>query len=536
MWSPNRARVWPPDAIRRPLLAASVCAAGAAALLVRIVPDVHTKGLHEDEALAALTAARSFDELLRIVLVDRGGAPLHFALAHAAIAVNPSAEAIRWISVLSAVGTIPVAYDLVRRLATARAAAVAALLAASSQLLAVYGSFGRMYALLAFVSTLAADLFVRAVQHPGAGTAAAGAAAAWLVPATHPYGAMFIVVEGFVGLFLWRGRPLRPALPALACCLAMIPFAFADLRLAERFSVGTGTQSIASRFDAVRFAVRAFGGIAGGKEPIIVLVAGVALIGVITLIRARNPFAAFALLTLTVPFVLLAVIPSNGGLAARLSTRHFLFEFPFWIALVSVGIEALASRLGRVASLSLVAALVAAAFFAPWAVPDPRGRPSSQRQALEAPADWLESEMEPGSALFPNSPAFLAALPVTRTGAAIPREHSTVAERAVRSIALPAPALLVAIPLDDDRVDTASLTRKLGGGYAVGEFPHWLLVRTPGPLSSTGKILREALTVVRTARSATPRPSEILAAWYGQSIRTLSGAARAARAGGLAVL
>src|SRR6185369_1687909 len=59
-------------------------AVGAAMLLlaVRLVHDVGAKPYFEDEAVAGLIASRPIGELLRTVVWDRGGSPLHFLLAH----------------------------------------------------------------------------------------------------------------------------------------------------------------------------------------------------------------------------------------------------------------------------------------------------------------------------------------------------------------------------------------------------------------------------------------------------------------------
>ena len=60
----------------------------------------------------------------------------------------------------------------------------AALVAAASPMLAVYGSFGRMYSLYAFASAVAADLFVRALRERTPRTALAAARnllKAWLL-------------------------------------------------------------------------------------------------------------------------------------------------------------------------------------------------------------------------------------------------------------------------------------------------------------------------------------------------------------------
>src|SRR5438034_4681090 len=146
-------------------------------LLFRLAPDVTGKPLHEDEAVAGLIAARPIGDMLHTVVLDRGGAPLHFLLAHAALRLDPSPAALRWLSVVFALATVPLCYDLARRLAGPIAGATAAALAATSQLLAVYGTFGRMYSLFACAGALAADLFVRALDRSDRRTRLASAAA-----------------------------------------------------------------------------------------------------------------------------------------------------------------------------------------------------------------------------------------------------------------------------------------------------------------------------------------------------------------------
>src|SRR5207247_7515808 len=126
---------------------------------------------------------------LHTVVVVRGGAPLHFLLAHVALAIDTTPESLRWLSLVFALATVPLCYDLTRRLAGQFPGLIAAALAATSQLLLVYGTFGRMYSLFAFASALAADLYVRALERPQRGAAAAAAAAALLPLPVHPFGA-----------------------------------------------------------------------------------------------------------------------------------------------------------------------------------------------------------------------------------------------------------------------------------------------------------------------------------------------------------
>src|SRR4029078_3470272 len=126
--------------------------------------------------------------MIATTMWDRGGAPLHFILVHLAFLFDSSPEALRSISVVFAVGAVVLCYDLGRRLDGRIAGVAAAIVAAGSGMLAVYGSFGRMYALFAFAAALAVDLFVRCVQRPTTGTVAAASGAASLLAAVPPYG------------------------------------------------------------------------------------------------------------------------------------------------------------------------------------------------------------------------------------------------------------------------------------------------------------------------------------------------------------
>src|SRR4030095_16870105 len=186
--------------------------AGACAfLLVRLWPDVESKPLYEDEAISGLISMRPLPEVLDTVVVDRGGAPLHSVLAHLAFAIDASPEALRWLSVLCALGAVPLTFDLGRRLAGTPAGIVAAVVVASSTALSVYGTFGRMYALFVLVAVLFADLYVRALERRTLGAVAAAAAAGVLLPAVHPYGAIPAFVALVAATILWRRRDRRGA-------------------------------------------------------------------------------------------------------------------------------------------------------------------------------------------------------------------------------------------------------------------------------------------------------------------------------------
>ena len=333
-------------ALRTLSLAPALAIAGATAfLLARLWPDVGGKPFHEDEAVAGLISSRPLGDLLHTVVLDRGGAPLHFLLAHTALAIDPTPEAVRWVSVLFALATVPLCYDLTRRVAGRSAGLVAVGLAATSQLLLIYGTFGRMYSLFAFASALAADLFVRALDHPTRRTAVAAAASALLPLTVHPFGAFLFAAEAAVALWLWRGRSPRTAAPVFAVALLAVPLLLSDVRLSDRYAPEAG-QPLDGGTSVGGATLRALGGAAGGHGVALVAFVLLAAVGLSMLARRKPAVAALAAVTIIVPPLALAIASAAGLTTDRLGPRHLIFMLPLWIALVATG----ASRVGAALS------------------------------------------------------------------------------------------------------------------------------------------------------------------------------------------
>ncbi|MDQ3858339.1 MAG: glycosyltransferase family 39 protein [Actinomycetota bacterium] len=494
-------------ALDRPYVgtAATVLAVVGAAglLLARLAPDVRGKPLFDDEVIAGLTAVHPVREMLEIVLSDRGGAPLHFVLAHAALALDPSPAALRWLSVVLALVTVPVCYDLGRRIGGRVAGAIAAIVTAASSMLAVYGSVGRMYALFAFVSALAIDLFVRALERRTPRAASVAIAAAWLLPAVHPYGMVVVVLEAAVALAVWRGRPLRPALPALALAVALavalVPFVLADVRLSERFGVGVGEPaSVAPPDVAADQLGEAIAAFAGGSGWLALAFFGIALAGVFTVARRNVAFAVFALAALAAIPVLMVVAKAEEELVHQLSPRHLMFALPVWAALIGAGAARLVHDLPRSLAVGALAAVAAAAVFAPSGIGDPRVDADSTAASLARPADWVRGELDPGAVLFFYSPVYLAALPETSEATPIPRSGRPL--RMVERARLPAPSIMLSLPLAGTRVNGERINRRLPPGSKLAVFPDWLLVDMPGPFADEREVLaaaRDGLTAIR---------------------------------------
>jgi len=420
-------------------------AASVAFLLSRTLPDVAGKPWHEDEAVAGLISAQPLGDLLHTVLLDRGGAPLHFLLAHTAFAVDGSPQTLRWLSLGFALATIPLCYDFARRVAGQFAGVTAAALAATSQLLTVYATFGRMYSLFAFASVLSLDLFVRAVNRPTRGTLIAAAVSALVPLAVHPFGVFVFAAELAIAIWLWRLRALPLALLGV---LLLLPY----LRLAGRYDPDAG-------MSAPEAALRALGGSAGGYGIGLILFAALAAIGAWSLPRTH---AALGLILIALPPAALAVAGSD-----KLAPRHLVFMLPVWTTFVGAGAARLPAR-GTVAAVIVVAAAIA-----PAAVADPRTTMPGSADAVAAPAAWLRANVHRGDVLYPYSAVFLAALPDTAVAQALPREPVALHRALSRLGAVR--RVFVAIPL------RRPLDEPIPGGQV---FRSWLILEHRGPFAT----------------------------------------------------
>jgi hypothetical protein len=475
---------------------AALLAGLAAWLLLRLAPDVTGKPLHEDEAVAGLIAARPLGDMLHTVVVDRGGAPLHFVLAHAVLRIDASPAALRWLSVVFALATLPLCYDLARRLAGPIAGATAAALAATSQLLVVYGTFGRMYTLFAFTSALAIDLFVRALDDASRRAALAAAAAALLPLAVHPFGIFLFGAEAAVALWVWRGRALRAALPVLAVASLGLPLILVSLRLSDRYAPEAG-EDLTGGHSPAGAALRALGGAAGGRGIVFAAFAALALTGALAVRRSQAPVVTFAAIAILVPPALLGIAAAIGATSDRLGPRHLIFTLPLWVAFAAVGVTRIAAALPGRCGLAVPVVVVAAAALAPTAVSDPRTITTGEQEAVRAPAAWLRAHVSHGDVLYPYSPVFLAALPTTSAARGYPREPVALARALERTREVG--SVFVSLPLPSG-ISTGAVGRLRRTGFDAVVFPRWLLLRDPGPfhdgraaMTSTADMLRRTV-------------------------------------------
>jgi hypothetical protein len=508
--------------MRGRLLPGALVVAGLAVLLVRVVPDVRGTPLFEDEAVSGLVAARPVREILGTVLWDRGGSPLHFLLVHLLFVVHASADALRSVSVVAAALTVVVAYDLARRLDGAFAGGIAALVCGGSGMLAVYGSFGRMYALLALAGALAGDALVRALEERTSASAALALAAGWLLPAVHPYGGIVLAVEVVVLVAALRRRALWPV---VAVVLAAVPFLVADARLAHRFRVGDAAHrhvaTTHEAWDQLAGGVQSF---AGGRGVALAVALLLVAAGAVAAWRRERGFLVFALAALVAP-PLLAVVAPRGGDAPDLSPRHLAYALPLWGALAGVGAARIAAR-RRWAETAVALVVLVLVLIAPRTIPDPRtltfGASLGGRADTAAPAAWLRGRLGSGDVLFPYSSVFLAALPEAGRAVALPRAEAEPLADTLRRAALPVRHVVVAVPVGSSRVDLAGLTRRLGAGFRVRRFRGWLLVEGAGPYASRAAALDALARVVGSVRPSLRNPiPPPVAGWLGLEAHVL---------------
>jgi hypothetical protein len=459
--------------------------------------------------VAGLIGARPPWEIVLTTLWDRGGAPLHFLLVHLAFAFDSSPEALRWLSVVFALATVAVCYDLGRRLYGHVAGLTASIVAACSGMLAVYGSFGRMYALLAFVSALAADLFVRALDVRTTQAAALAAAGAWLLPAVHPYGGIVVAVEAVVALVLWRGRPLRAAVPVVLVGLALVPFLAADLRLANRFEVSSGsTHTLATRDEAWNQLTDALRGFAGGAGWTLVVFLLLGAAGAALLVRRRASFVAWGIVSLVLPPLLSTLI--HTGRAPDLSPRHLIFALPFWVAFVGVAVARV-----PFSALAVVAVAVLAAI-SPQGIHDPRSITYTANLgtevALAEPAAWLQDHVKGGDLLYPYASVYLAALPEAGEAVSLPRAQVSTLLDTLKRVDYPVRQVFVAVPTGTTTV----------GRFAGQHFGSWLLIPLSGPFQDEAAVMRAVERALADARAALSPPiPSALAGWFGLNLEVL---------------
>ena len=189
-----------------------------------------SQSLWYDEAFTAVHVLRGgLGATLRNVAHSENTPPLWYALEWGVWrALGGGAVALRLLSALAGIATVPVAWAIGGELAGRRAAIVTAALVASCPLLVWYSQEARAYGLFVLTASLALLCFLRALRSPTGGRLAAFALAASLALLSH-YFAVFLLIPMILWLIWSHGAraSLAGAVPVIVGA-ALIPLILAQ--------------------------------------------------------------------------------------------------------------------------------------------------------------------------------------------------------------------------------------------------------------------------------------------------------------------
>jgi Dolichyl-phosphate-mannose-protein mannosyltransferase len=508
--APARVRIAVADLDRRVFLAGvAACTAAVAAFLL-----VQLSGWppHEDETLPLFVGRQPLGDLFDIVLGKRGGAPLHFLLAWIVAHLGGGLYAMRLLSALFAIGSLPAIAALGNRLAGRGPALAATALAGASWLLLFHGIYARMYSLFLLLSTLAYLALLRALERGGARAWVLWAIAMLLCIGSHPYGAL---VLGSQGLFvLLSRRRLRQAIPAFAAVLVLaIPLWRSSLVLADRFGVGVGGggSKLRSPGQVLHYLWRVAGDSTAGYTGVLVVVLLLAAFGLFRLARERPQSALLAGCVVITPTLFFLAGRFGGNTAPE--SRHLIFVLPFLALATGVGIVAAAGTAPRATWLAAVIVLALLPAEVAWGwhkTPALFKRENPVRVvARHHAAAWLAATSRPDDVLFAYEPLYLAAwerrhASVSRT--VVPRADPKLALQALREASAPLGRGVWVFDAGDNNnsVKRTRIELRLPFPHAEFEgrvFGPYLVIRTRAPTLTIERYLDDARKVELIGKS-----------------------------------
>jgi Dolichyl-phosphate-mannose-protein mannosyltransferase len=400
------------ESVRRAWFELGVCGCTAAVLAFLLV-QLTAWPPHEDETLALFVGRQSFGHLLRTVLGERGGAPLHFVLAWVVAHTGGGLASLRLISALFATASVPVMALLGRRLAGPAAALVGTALASASWVLLFHGIYGRMYSLFLFTSALSYLALVHAVDRGGRRAWVLWGAAVLVCVASHPYGALVLGSQA-VYVLLRRRRSREAVVAVVAVAVLGIPFWRTDVVLAGRFDVGVGGggAKLGTPGAVLDYLWNAAGDYSAGYRATLIPILLLGLVGLVQLARTRFWSALLAAGVIATPAV--ALMTARLGSATSPESRHLIFTLPFFSLLVGAGLVRVASLVPRA---SVAVALLAVLAFAPAEIAwgwqkTPQlytGEPGVRIEARSEAAAWLAKTSRPDDVLFGYEPLYMQA-------------------------------------------------------------------------------------------------------------------------------
>src|SRR5262249_19657404 len=370
-------------------------------------------------------------------------APLHFVLAWLVVHLGGGLTALRVVSLVFAVASVPAIAMLCSQLADRYVGVVSALLASLTWVSIFHGVYGRMYSLFLFTSVLSFIALLAALEHGGRKRFALWGIALLATLASHPYA---VLVVGAQALYvLLRGERRRAALVTLALvAAAATPFWWADIVLRGRFDVGVGGGGwrLGSPSSVLHYFWWVSGDFSAGHHvwstPVLLLAA----LGFVLLALRRNRAAILIGCVVAVPA--LAFMLARLHATASPEARHLIFALPFFAPLLAtaiVDVGRLRPPATAIVAVAAVAVLVAGevrwAYLKTPALFD--GDPPAEVHARAEAAAWLASRSRPNDVLLGYEPAYLLAWERNRSFSnhALPRADPKLFASTLRHVQQP---------------------------------------------------------------------------------------------------
>jgi hypothetical protein len=492
---------------------------------------------HEDETLALFTGRAPVGQLVRTVLGERGGAPLHFFFAWLVAHTGGGLIGLRTVSAVFATASVPLIALLLARLSDRRVALVATAIVAPSWILLFHGVYARMYSLFLFTATLSYLALLVAIERRDRRSWTLWALAILACIATHQYGALVLASQG---LYVLYARRFRDALvPFAAVGVLAIPFWRSDTVLANRFDVGVGGGGVklGGPVSILRYFVNVAGDFTAGWAATRAVVLVVALAGLVLLARTRRNSALLALCVIAAPFLFFLVTRVGSGIASP-ESRHLIFALPFFALLLATALVELArTRAGVAAAAVALVALCAGEVL--WGLHKTRplyaGEPAARGGARTAASEWLASTAQPDDVLFGYDPLFLAAWERNSSFSrlVVPRADTKLALQTLYRADKPLGRGIWVLDASDTNNNAPKLTIPLrrpqpAGKFETRVFGPFLVVRSARPTRSIREFLLETQAVQFVGESLYLGDSDInlLTVERALGLRGLDGAAK----------
>jgi Dolichyl-phosphate-mannose-protein mannosyltransferase len=466
---------------------------------------------HEDEVLALFVGRGSLGHVLHTVVAERGGAPLHFLLAWLVVHLGGGLTALRLVSLLFAVASVPLIALLGSRLADPATGVVASVLAAASWVFLFHGVFGRMYSLFLFTSVLSLLALLAALDDGRPRRFALWGISLLLVLGSHPYAVLLVAAQAL--FVLLRRRHLRLALVTLAAvAIAGLPFWWADVVLRNRFEVGIGGggRRLGSPQSVLRYLWSVAGDFSSHQHIWSICLLGLVGIGALLLVRRNRDAVLLIACVVVVPAVafMLATLRSTTSPEAR----HLIFALPLFSILLALPLV----RFGR---LGIPAAGVAAVVLVVIVVGEVRwahektpqlfdGNPASQVRARDAAAAWLASTSRRHDVLLGYEPVFLRAWEQNRTFSdnVLPRADPALFADALEHLTLPLGRGVWVFDASDttnarQRQSIALVSPQPAAAFVTRVYGPYLVIRSRAALLTRARYVAVAERVMRVGQA-----------------------------------